>query len=79
MGKRKNLIIVSEGAIDQHLKPIKADYIKDLLSTRLGIDARVTQLGHVQRGGTPCAFDRYLVDSNDANESSGSQYIVFFH
>ena len=28
--------------------------------TRLGFDLRVTTLGHVQRGGTPTAFDRLL-------------------
>lgn len=28
---------------------------------RLGYDTRVTVLGHVQRGGTPSAFDRILV------------------
>lgn len=27
----------------------------------LGFDTRVTILGHVQRGGTPSAFDRILV------------------
>ena len=26
----------------------------------MGIDSRITILGHVQRGGTPSAFDRYL-------------------
>ena len=26
----------------------------------LGVDIRVTSLGHVQRGGSPCAFDRIL-------------------
>lgn len=31
---------------------------------RLGYDTRVTILGHVQRGGTPSAFDRILVGSS---------------
>jgi 6-phosphofructokinase len=30
------------------------------LETRLNIETRVTVLGHVQRGGTPTAFDRGL-------------------
>lgn len=36
--------------------------IKDLLADKkgLGLDTRITTLGHVQRGGTACAFDRYL-------------------
>lgn len=29
----------------------------------LGFDTRVTILGHVQRGGTPSAFDRILVST----------------
>ncbi|KAJ1960517.1 6-phosphofructokinase, alpha subunit, partial [Dispira parvispora] len=60
MGKRKSIIIVSEGAIDSELRPIKVDGIKDLLCERLHLDCRVTQLGHVQRGGSPCAYDRLL-------------------
>uniref|UniRef100_A0A8C5CKB5 ATP-dependent 6-phosphofructokinase n=1 Tax=Gadus morhua TaxID=8049 RepID=A0A8C5CKB5_GADMO len=58
--KRLNIIIVAEGAIDRSNKPISADYIKDLVVRRLGFDTRVTILGHVQRGGTPSAFDRIL-------------------
>ena len=30
------------------------------IENRLGIETRVTVLGHVQRGGTPTAFDRIL-------------------
>ncbi|KAJ3281729.1 6-phosphofructokinase, alpha subunit [Rhizoclosmatium sp. JEL0117] len=60
MGSRISLIIICEGAIDQNLKPIKPDYVKTILETRLGFDTRVTNLGHVQRGGSPCAYDRYL-------------------
>jgi 6-phosphofructokinase 1 len=30
------------------------------LERRLGIETRVTNLGHVQRGGVPTAFDRVL-------------------
>ncbi|XP_028987125.1 ATP-dependent 6-phosphofructokinase, platelet type-like isoform X2 [Betta splendens] len=58
--KRLNIIIVAEGAIDSHNKPITPDYIKDLVVRCLGFDTRVTILGHVQRGGTPSAFDRIL-------------------
>lgn len=32
-----------------------------LVVKNLGFDTRVTILGHVQRGGTPSAFDRILV------------------
>ncbi|XP_067331332.1 ATP-dependent 6-phosphofructokinase, platelet type-like isoform X3 [Channa argus] len=58
--KRLNIIIVAEGAIDSHNKSITPDYIKDLVVRCLGFDTRVTILGHVQRGGTPSAFDRIL-------------------
>ncbi|XP_029444411.1 ATP-dependent 6-phosphofructokinase, platelet type isoform X5 [Rhinatrema bivittatum] len=58
--KRLNIIIVSEGAIDTHNNPITSEKVKDLVVSRLGFDTRVTILGHVQRGGTPSAFDRIL-------------------
>ncbi|XP_070585269.1 ATP-dependent 6-phosphofructokinase, platelet type isoform X1 [Erythrolamprus reginae] len=58
--KRLNIIIVSEGAIDSFNKPITSEQVKDLVVARLGFDTRVTILGHVQRGGTPSAFDRIL-------------------
>ncbi|XP_041923492.1 ATP-dependent 6-phosphofructokinase, platelet type isoform X6 [Alosa sapidissima] len=58
--KRLNIIIVAEGAIDCNNKPITAGCIKDLVVRCLGFDTRVTILGHVQRGGTPSAFDRIL-------------------
>ncbi|KAG9340267.1 hypothetical protein JZ751_021710 [Albula glossodonta] len=59
-GSRLNVIIVAEGAMDMTGKPITSDEIKELVSTRLGYDTRATILGHVQRGGTPSAFDRIL-------------------
>uniref|UniRef100_A0A8D0C6B0 ATP-dependent 6-phosphofructokinase n=1 Tax=Salvator merianae TaxID=96440 RepID=A0A8D0C6B0_SALMN len=58
--KRLNIIIVAEGAIDCHNKAITSEQVKDLVVSRLGYDTRVTILGHVQRGGTPSAFDRIL-------------------
>ncbi|XP_078306625.1 ATP-dependent 6-phosphofructokinase, platelet type isoform X4 [Panthera onca] len=58
--KRLNIIIVAEGAIDTQNKPITSEQIKELVVTQLGYDTRVTILGHVQRGGTPSAFDRIL-------------------
>ncbi|XP_037344408.2 ATP-dependent 6-phosphofructokinase, liver type [Pungitius pungitius] len=59
-GSRLNIIILAEGAIDINGKPITSTYVKDLVGKRLGYDTRVTVLGHVQRGGTPSAFDRIL-------------------
>jgi 6-phosphofructokinase 1 len=60
IGRRRNLVIVAEGAQDLHGNPITAEHVKDALEERLGEDTRVTILGHVQRGGAPSAFDRYL-------------------
>jgi 6-phosphofructokinase 1 len=56
-GKAHALVVVAEGAkynavrLGEHFKQHKG---------RLGFDLRVTTLGHVQRGGTPSAFDRLL-------------------
>ncbi|MFG3294852.1 6-phosphofructokinase [Streptomyces sp. NPDC048179] len=36
------------------------DWLAREISERTGTDARTTVLGHVQRGGTPSAFDRWL-------------------
>jgi 6-phosphofructokinase 1 len=58
-GRRHNLILVAEGATDRRGNPIKSEYVRQVLEERLGLDARVTILGHVQRGGAPTAFDRY--------------------
>ncbi|KAG9225066.1 hypothetical protein CCMSSC00406_0008770 [Pleurotus cornucopiae] len=60
IGKRKTIVIVAEGAHDADLQPIRAEYVKEVLTERLGLDTRVTQLGHTQRGGRPCAFDRIM-------------------
>uniref|UniRef100_A0A8D3DFB2 ATP-dependent 6-phosphofructokinase n=1 Tax=Scophthalmus maximus TaxID=52904 RepID=A0A8D3DFB2_SCOMX len=59
-GSRLNIIIVAEGAMDRHGRPVTSDRVKDLVVRCLGFDTRVTILGHVQRGGTPSAFDRIL-------------------
>jgi len=34
--------------------------MEELSQLDLGVDIRVTNLGHLQRGGVPCAFDRVL-------------------
>ncbi len=59
-GRRHNIVIVAEGAIDCKGQPISSDYVKQVLTDKLGEDTRVTILGHVQRGGTPSAFDRNM-------------------
>ena len=59
-GRRQNVVLVAEGAQDRDGKRITVGDVKRLLEEGLGEDARVTILGHVQRGGAPSAFDRYL-------------------
>lgn len=60
LGKRKTIVIIAEGAHDRSLNKISPSKVKDLLSNQLGLDTRITTLGHVQRGGNPCAYDRQL-------------------
>ncbi|CAO1598672.1 6-phosphofructokinase, alpha subunit [Xanthoria calcicola] len=58
MGKRKTIVIVAEGAVVGKVTPTTR--VNDLLSNDLKLDTRITKLGHVQRGGRPCAYDRML-------------------
>ena len=70
------IIVVAEGAIPQdgdmvikdqtldafgHVKLSGiGDWLAQEIETRTGKEARSTVLGHIQRGGTPTAFDRVL-------------------
>lgn len=60
-GKRPNIIIVSEGAVDDSGNAITSEMVKNVLEEKMTLDIRITVLGHVQRGGNPSAFDRILV------------------
>jgi 6-phosphofructokinase 1 len=74
-GKRFSIVVISEGVeldedadageLDQFgHKQLAAVGVGERLGARLrdltGFDTRVTVLGHVQRGGTPTAYDRVL-------------------
>nr|XP_018898104.1 PREDICTED: ATP-dependent 6-phosphofructokinase isoform X3 [Bemisia tabaci] len=59
-GQRLNIIIVAEGAIDREGQPITAEKVRQVVVDNLKQDTRITVLGHVQRGGSPSAFDRVL-------------------
>lgn len=59
-GRRDSIVVVAEGAADRQGNPISSDYVRQVLEERLGEDTRVTILGHVQRGGTPSAYDRWM-------------------
>jgi ATP-dependent phosphofructokinase / diphosphate-dependent phosphofructokinase len=70
------IVVAAEGAVPQeghmilkdrtldeyghvHLSGI-GEWLAQEISHRTGTDARTTVLGHIQRGGTPSAFDRWL-------------------
>ena len=59
-GRRDSIVIVAEGAIDRQGRPISSEYVKKVLEDQLNEDVRITVLGHVQRGGSPTAYDRIL-------------------
>ncbi len=56
-GKPHAIVVVAEGA--HHNADALSHYFKENRE-EVGFDLRVTTLGHVQRGGTPGAFDRLL-------------------
>jgi 6-phosphofructokinase 1 len=58
-GRRDSMVVVSEGACDRQGQPITSGYVRQVIQDTLGEEARVTILGHVQRGGTPSAYDRW--------------------
>lgn len=58
-GRRDSIVVVAEGACDRTGNPITAAYVRQVIEDTLHEDARVTILGHVQRGGSPSAFDRW--------------------
>ncbi|MDI6740218.1 MAG: 6-phosphofructokinase [Candidatus Edwardsbacteria bacterium] len=75
-GKRFSLVVVAEGAKPEGGEMVVRKVIKestdqlrlggigqqlaDQIEERCGIECRVTVLGHLQRGGSPTAFDRIL-------------------
>jgi 6-phosphofructokinase 1 len=54
-GKASSILVTGEGQ-----KPGRAYDLAEAIRKKAGYDAKVCVLGHVQRGGTPTAFDRIL-------------------
>ncbi|WP_232698901.1 6-phosphofructokinase [Brevibacillus daliensis] len=52
-GKKHSIIIVAEGVGTAH-------QYAEIIKKQTNFDTRVTVLGHIQRGGSPSAFDRIL-------------------
>ena len=78
IGRRDSIVVVAEGANDRDGNPISSEQVKRVLEDRLGEDTRVTVLGHVQRGGSPSAYDRIMstllgADAVDAVLTAGRQ------
>lgn len=60
-GSRDLIVIVAEGATDHTGARITSADVGALVTERMGGEgARVTILGHVQRGGRPSAYDRWM-------------------
>ncbi|MFZ8900703.1 MAG: 6-phosphofructokinase [Ilumatobacteraceae bacterium] len=75
-GRYASIVVVAEGARPIEGTMAELDYARDHLGRprlggisvsvaseierRTGFEARVVQIGHVQRGGTPTAYDRIL-------------------
>ena len=54
-GKPHFIVVVAEGA------PLSAEEFHEFVNEAGGgVESRITVLGHVQRGGSPTAFDRIL-------------------
>jgi 6-phosphofructokinase 1 len=74
-GKSHAIVIVAEGA--QYGVDALSRYFSEHQDT-LGLDLRITRLGHVQRGGAPGVYDRLLatrfgaaaIDSLEAGETA---------
>jgi 6-phosphofructokinase 1 len=75
-GRRFSIVVVAEGAVpvDGNIAELASStdefgharlggighWLEAEIERRAGVEARATVLGHVQRGGTPTAFDRVL-------------------
>ncbi|KJS87344.1 MAG: 6-phosphofructokinase [Peptococcaceae bacterium BICA1-8] len=59
-GKRHSIIIVAEG-VDS------AYNVSTEIEKRIGLDTRVTVLGHIQRGGSPTTLDRVIASKMGAS------------
>jgi 6-phosphofructokinase 1 len=59
-GRRDSIVVIAEGARDRQGNIIGSSHVQQVLEENLKEEVRVTILGHMQRGGSPSAFDRNL-------------------
>lgn len=95
-GQNHGLVVCAEGvrlasgeAMSQAFSDGEVRYggvsgtIADAIARETGAETRVTVLGHVQRGGAPCAFDRILASSLGSHavdllvEGKTNRYVVW--
>lgn len=58
-GKKHSIIVVAEGVCS-------GSEIAKIIQERTGLETRVTVLGHLQRGGSPSAYDRMMASQMGA-------------
>lgn len=59
-GRRESIVLVAEGARDTSGAGVSTDDIAEAIRDGLGEDPRISVLGHIQRGGSPSAYDRWM-------------------
>jgi 6-phosphofructokinase 1 len=75
-GRNFSIVVVAEGAVPEEgsMATVSGETdafghvrlggignrLAEAIEERIGVESRVTTLGHIQRGGTPTAFDRVL-------------------
>jgi 6-phosphofructokinase len=82
VSRSSSIVVVAEGAAlmagERALEELSAG-----LTLRTGYEVRTVALGHIQRGGTPTAYDRVLASSYGAaavravRDDAWGQYVVF--
>ena len=60
LGKENFILIVAEGVLGENCQFKTSEEIAAYVHNKIGIEARATILGHVQRGGSPTVRDRVL-------------------
>ena len=58
--KAYSIVVVAEGIKTPKKKMSPAIYISDMIKEKTGIETRYTNLGYIQRGGSPSPMDRIL-------------------
>lgn len=68
LGRRLSLVVIAQGAVDIHNRPIESKYVKEVImnSHVLEYETRLIVLGHIQRGGMPSAYDRIMATQEGA-------------